>query len=133
MLAGDAYGDFLHHLWGNSPKAWRDELAGWDRLRVIVNAMTRMRFCTLDGRMEFDAKGTPETAPADHLPWFAHPRRASADVTVVFGHWSALGLRIDANLIALDSGCVWGKELTAVRLDDRRVFQIRAGKDLGAS
>lgn len=131
VLAGDRCELFMQHLWGNSPKSWREDLVGWERLRVIVNAMTRMRFCTLDGAMEFDAKGPPAGAPPNHLPWFAHPRRASADTTVVCGHWSALGLKIEPNLLALDSGCVWGDKLTAVRLEDRRVFQVQAGARVG--
>lgn len=131
VLAGDGCQAFLDHLWGNMPKQWDDGLAGHDRLRAIVNAMTRMRFCTADGVMEFDAKGPPGNAPANHFPWFALPARASAGVTVVCGHWSALGLRIEHNLLALDSGCVWGEKLTAVRLEDRRVFQVHAGPLLG--
>jgi bis(5'-nucleosyl)-tetraphosphatase (symmetrical) len=126
VLAGDACKAFLEHLWGNTPKSWDDGLAGWDRLRVVVNAMTRMRFCTADGVMEFDAKGMPDKAPPDHLPWFAHPSRASAGTVVVCGHWSALGLRMEPQLLALDSGCVWGEKLSAVRLEDRRVYQVHA-------
>lgn len=132
VLAGDACELFLEHLWGNSPKVWREDLIGWDRLRVIVNAMTRMRFCTRDGVMEFDAKGAPDSAPPNHVPWFAHPARASSDITVVCGHWSALGLKIERNLLALDSGCVWGEKLTAVRLEDRSVFQVHAGRRVGS-
>ncbi|MCK0511874.1 symmetrical bis(5'-nucleosyl)-tetraphosphatase [Aromatoleum buckelii] len=131
-LSGESCEAFLQHMWGNSPKAWSDDLAGWERLRVIVNAMTRMRFCTPDGRMEFDAKGPPDSALPNHLPWFAHPNRASSDTTIVCGHWSALGLRREPNLLALDSGCVWGEKLTAVRLEDRQVFQVHAGKRLGS-
>lgn len=126
-LAGEHCAAFLQHLWGNLPNAWNDALDGHDRLRVIVNAMTRMRFCSLAGAMEFDAKGGPDKAPPDHLPWFAHPGRCSGDTTVVCGHWSALGLRMEPRLLALDTGCVWGERLTAVRLEDRRVFQVRAG------
>jgi bis(5'-nucleosyl)-tetraphosphatase (symmetrical) len=128
VLAGPRYAKFLEHLWGNQPDTWRDDLQGTGRLRVIVNAMTRMRFCSLDGRMEFDSNGPPEQAPRDHLPWYAHPGRCSTDATVLFGHWSALGLRMGAHHIALDTGCVWGERLTAVRLEDRMVFQVPAGK-----
>lgn len=128
VLAGPHCESFLEHLWGNQPDAWRDELHGDARLRVIVNAMTRMRFCSLDGHMEFDAKGAPESAPPDHLPWYAHPGRRSADSVVLFGHWSALGLRMEARYMALDTGCVWGDRLTAVRLEDRMVFQVPAAK-----
>lgn len=128
VLAGPYYRDFLAHLWGNQPDAWCDDLGGDARLRVIVNAMTRMRFCTLDGRMEFDHSGPPEQAPPDYLPWYAHPQRRSNDTTLLFGHWSALGLRMETRYMALDTGCVWGEQLTAVRLEDRVVFQVPAAK-----
>jgi bis(5'-nucleosyl)-tetraphosphatase (symmetrical) len=122
-----AYRDFLANMWGSEPAAWRDELAGWDRLRVVVNAMTRMRFCTAAGVMEFrapGAKGPPEQAPPGCLPWYEVPGRRSADHTLICRHWSALGFRQTGNLLALDSGCLWGGCLTAVRLEDRRVFQL---------
>jgi bis(5'-nucleosyl)-tetraphosphatase (symmetrical) len=86
--------------------------------------MTRMRFCSLDGVMEFKTKGEASAAPADHVPWFDVPGRRSAGDVLVTGHWSALGLKIDNNLLALDSGCLWGRHLTAVRLDDRAIFQV---------
>ena len=118
------YIDFLEHMWGSKPDHWRDDLDGWDRLRVVVNAMTRMRFCSTDGVMEFHAKGKPENAPEGYVPWFAVPERASLTHTLVCGHWSALGLRTEDKLLALDTGCLWGGTLTAVRLDDREVFQV---------
>ena len=123
--------EFLTHMWGSEPDARRDDLAGWDRLRVVVNTMTRMRFVTADGRMEFraqGAKGPPERGPADCLPWFDVPGRKSADHTIICGHWSALGFRQTDTLLALDSGCLWGGCLTAVRLEDRRVFQLPCGQ-----
>ena len=125
-LTADNFRDFLANMWGSEPVAWRDDLAGWDRLRVVVNAMTRMRYVTADGAMEFRAAGNkapPERGPQGCLPWFAVPGRASADHFVLCGHWSALGFREEGNLIALDTGCLWGGSLTAVRLDDRRVFR----------
>ncbi|GHU04739.1 bis(5'-nucleosyl)-tetraphosphatase, symmetrical [Betaproteobacteria bacterium] len=115
---------FLANMWGSEPAAWSDDLTGWPRLRVIVNAMTRMRFCTPDGIMDFHAKGGLDNTPAGHVPWFETPNRRSADTTLVTGHWSALGLKILPNLLALDSGCLWGGALTAVRLEDRAVFQV---------
>jgi bis(5'-nucleosyl)-tetraphosphatase (symmetrical) len=126
-LTVPAYRDFLANMWGSEPAAWSDDLAGWDRLRVVVNAMTRMRFCTHMGVMEFRApgsKGPPERGPAGCLPWYAIPGRRSADRTLICGHWSALGFKQEKNLLALDSGCLWGGSLTAVRLEDRRVFQL---------
>lgn len=115
---------FMANLWGSEPAAWCDDLSGWARLRVIVNAMTRMRFCSPEGAMEFRTKGEASAAPPGYLPWFAVPGRRSADTVLVTGHWSALGLRITPNLLALDSGCLWGRHLTAVRLEDRAVFQV---------
>jgi bis(5'-nucleosyl)-tetraphosphatase (symmetrical) len=124
MLAGERADDFLRELYGDEPRVWRDGLHGFDRLRVIVNACTRMRFCTADGRLEFEEKRGPHMAPPGFLPWFEHPHRASAGTTVVSGHWSSLELKLAPNLLMLDSGCIWGGPLTAVRLDDRRVYQV---------
>jgi bis(5'-nucleosyl)-tetraphosphatase (symmetrical) len=120
-LAAPTYREFLSNMYGSEPAEWRDSLAGWDRLRVIVNAMTRLRFCTPAGRMEFSAKG--DTPPAGHVPWFE--LRAAEEAALAFGHWSALGLKLADRYAALDSGCVWGGMLTALRLEDRKLFQVR--------
>jgi bis(5'-nucleosyl)-tetraphosphatase (symmetrical) len=124
VLRGPQYREFLGALYGSKPDHWSDGLLGADRLRVIVNAMTRMRFCTPEGVMEFHSKGDATQAPAGYLPWFDVPGRRSARHTVVCGHWSALGLRMTPNLLALDSGCVWGGRLSAIRLDDRALTQV---------
>jgi bis(5'-nucleosyl)-tetraphosphatase (symmetrical) len=118
-LAGPGYREFLAHMYGSKPDTWRDSLEGWDRLRVIVNAMTRMRFCTPGGRMEFAAKGTKP--PPGTRPWYEFRPRGES---IVCGHWSALGLKLVRNVALLDSGCVWGGKLTALRLEDRAVFQV---------
>lgn len=123
-LRGPRHREFLAQLYGSLPDRWNEKLRGIDRLRVIVNAMTRLRFCTPEGVMEFQTKGETAEAPAGYLPWFEVPGRKSADHTLVCGHWSALGLRIAPNLLALDSGCVWGGKLSAVRLEDRRLYQV---------
>ena len=123
-LLAPNYREFMANMWGSEPASWSDDLQGWPRLRVIVNAMTRMRFCSPDGVMEFRTKGELDDAPAGYLPWFRVPGRRSEDTVLVTGHWSALGLRIEPNLLALDSGCLWGRHLTAVRLEDRAVFQV---------
>lgn len=123
-LLADDWRMFLANMWGSEPAAWDDALAGWPRLRVIVNAMTRMRFCTPDGVMDFHAKGELADAPPGYVPWFEVPGRRSADTVLVTGHWSALGLKMTPNLLAIDSGCLWGGMLTAVRLADRAVFQV---------
>ncbi len=123
-LCGPRHREFLAQLYGSRPDRWDDNLRGIDRLRVVVNAMTRLRFCTPEGVMEFHTKGETAKAPAGYLPWFDVPGRKSAGSTLICGHWSALGLRIAPNLLALDSGCVWGRKLTAVRLEDRRLYQV---------
>ena len=123
-LQGKHHLDFFARMYGNEPKAWSKDLHGMARLRMITNAMTRLRFCTPAGEMEFDHKGPPEIFPAGHLPWYEAPNRKSADSTIIFGHWSALGLQVRSNLMALDTGCLWGGDLTAVRLEDRQVYQI---------
>jgi bis(5'-nucleosyl)-tetraphosphatase (symmetrical) len=127
-LRGHRYLEFLSHLYGSRPDRWSEGLRGMERLRVIVNAMTRLRFCTAEGVMEFSSKGESEASPPGYFPWFEIPGRKSANHTVICGHWSALGLRIAPNLIALDSGCVWGGALSAIRLEDRRVYQVPCAK-----
>jgi bis(5'-nucleosyl)-tetraphosphatase (symmetrical) len=123
-LRSKRYRLFLAELYGSRPDTWRDDLRGMDRLRVIVNAMTRMRFCTAEGVMELGVKGELEKAPPGYLPWFEVPGRKTRGVPIVCGHWSALGLRLTPDLLALDTACVWGGSLTAVRLEDRRVFEV---------
>jgi bis(5'-nucleosyl)-tetraphosphatase (symmetrical) len=128
MLRGpDAgFADFLAEMYGNLPDRWSDDLQGPDRLRCIINAMTRLRFCSADGVMDFKMK---ESGKADEgsglMPWFEVPGRRTAKDTVVFGHWSALGLTLKPNLIGLDSGCVWGGQLSAVCLEDRSLLQVQ--------
>ena len=123
VLRGDDPDAFLRPLYGNKPSAWREDLTGDDRLRVIVNAMTRMRLCTAEGNMEFTHKLAPANMPAGYMPWYDVPGRASADMPVLFGHWASLGVLLRPDVIGLDSGCVWGRKLTAMRLEDRRVFE----------
>ena len=124
VLASSAHDEFLSELYGDQPARWDDDLAGADRLRVIVNACTRLRFCAADGTMEFAEKRGPAHARRGFAPWFEHPSRKSAGTTIFCGHWSTLDLMIAPNVLMLDSGCVWGGPLTAVRLDDGRVFQV---------
>jgi bis(5'-nucleosyl)-tetraphosphatase (symmetrical) len=123
-LQGPGYREFLAHMYGNEPARWRDDLAGHDRLRVIVNAMSRLRLVTPDGAMEFSYKLGLAGVPAGYLPWYDAPGRASRDGRVIFGHWAALGLLVRGDVVCLDSGCVWGRALTALRLEDGRVFQL---------
>jgi len=122
-LRGKRHREVLAELHSGSPHAWRDDLRGAERLRVISNAMTRLRFCAPDDVMDLRAKGGANDAPPGFMPWFEVPGRQTRDVPIVCGHWSVLGLRIKPNLLAIDSGCVWGGTLTAVRLEDRKLYQ----------
>jgi bis(5'-nucleosyl)-tetraphosphatase (symmetrical) len=124
MLASERADAFLRELYGDEPRAWRDDLADFDRLRVIVNACSRLRYCTADGVMEFKEKRGPASTPEGFRPWFEHEDRASSGKTIICGHWSTLELKLTPNLMMLDSGCLWGGTLTAVRLSDRRVYQV---------
>jgi bis(5'-nucleosyl)-tetraphosphatase (symmetrical) len=130
VLAGPHWQAFLREMYGNEPARWHDALAGHDRLRVIVNALTRLRFCTAEGTMEFRTKEGAGGAPEGHYPWFDIPGRATAGTPMVFGHWSTLGLVDRPDLLAIDTGCVWGGQLTAVRLADRKLRQVRCPRSL---
>jgi bis(5'-nucleosyl)-tetraphosphatase (symmetrical) len=132
-LRSTNFPEFCRNMYGNQPDHWSDELEGYERSRAVINAMTRMRVCTLDGKMNFSYKGPPQDAPPGYLPWFDVPGRASREATIICGHWSALGLRMEENLIALDTACVWGGALTAVRLGDREVTQIPCGEGEGTT
>jgi len=131
VLQGTGWRRFLSHLYGNRPERWDDGLEGDDRLRANVNAMTRLRVCTREGAMDLSFKGEPGEKHAHRIPWFEMPDRASATHTVVCGHWSAMGLKVTPKLLALDSGCVWGRSLTAVRLGDRRLWQAPCPESAG--
>lgn len=124
VLRGPDWVDFLRQMYGNTPDKWDDGLQGANRLRCIVNALTRIRYCSADGRMQLaHTQGIDEALPG-LMPWFDIPGRKTEDVTVVFGHWSTLGLIMRANLISLDTGCLWGGKLSAVCLEDRSVIQV---------
>ncbi len=112
--------NFFQTMYGNTPNAWHDDLQGADRTRVIINALTRLRFCSASGEMEFATKEGAGAAPEGYMPWFDVPGRATANTVVAFGHWSTLGLINRPNLIALDTGCVWGGCLSAMRIDGGR-------------
>ena len=125
VLRGPALGDFLQQMYGDEPHAWSDALSGVDRLRVIVNSLTRMRFCDAQGRMEFTSKEGSSAAPPGYMPWFDVPGRQTAAITLAFGHWSTLGWFDRPDVLALDTGCVWGGSLSAVRLGGTK----RSGND----
>ncbi len=125
----------FEHMYGDEPQRWDERLAGAERQRFIINVLTRLRLCTADGRVDISIKGPPPPPPAPLRPWFEHPQRASREVRVIFGHWSALGLVVRPGLLGLDSGCVWGGTLTAADLDsDRQPVCVRcaAYQEIGA-
>jgi bis(5'-nucleosyl)-tetraphosphatase (symmetrical) len=127
-LRGDDWCNLLKQMYGNTPAAWSNQLQGTDRQRAIINAFTRMRYCLADGSMDFKNKEGGKTATKDLIPWFDLPQRQTEDTVMVFGHWSTLGLVLRPNLISLDTGCVWGGQLSAVSLcqnpSARRVIQV---------
>ena len=130
MLRGPELHDFLVVMYGNDPLRWSDTLAGPDRWRFVINVLTRIRFCTDDGALEFGTKEGPEAPPAGYRPWFDIAGRRTAGTPIAFGHWSALGLVQRPDLLAIDTGCVWGGKLTAVRIDGgrREIVQVQCEK-----
>lgn len=131
VLCGPGRPDFLAQMFGNEPALWNPGLTGVPRWRFIVNTLTRMRFCDADGRIEFDTKEGADQAPEGYKPWFEHAHRATAGQPIAFGHWSTLGLMNRPDLLALDTGCVWGGQLTAVRVDGgrREVTQVQCAQE----
>lgn len=115
--------EFLSGMYGNQPNRWRNKLIGVERLRLITNYFTRMRFCTADGLLELETKESMAAAPLGFAPWFAHAERKTQGEKIIFGHWAALEGRANTpNIYALDTGCVWGGALTALRLEDEQLF-----------
>jgi bis(5'-nucleosyl)-tetraphosphatase (symmetrical) len=131
-LRGTAIVDFLQTMYGNEPAQWGDALTGSARTRVIVNALTRMRFCTAEGVMEFESKDGAGTAPEGFMPWFDVPGRKTSTATVAFGHWSTLGWVSRPDLMSTDTGCVWGGCLSAVRIgatpQERELIQVKCAE-----
>ena len=117
-LRSKSYKDFLANMYGNTPSKWSNSLKGYERLRLITNALTRMRFCTPGGQLEFESKEGLENGPKGYIPWFKVPKRKTANTLIYFGHWSTLGLLRRNNVIGLDTGCVWGGKLTALEISD---------------
>ncbi len=117
VLRSEELGEFLRVMYGNMPDMWSDELAGWERLRFIVNCFTRLRYCDLQGRLALTHSGPPGTQPKGLLPWFEVPGRRSEGQEIVFGHWSSLGFVARNGCYGIDTGCIWGGQLSALRLD----------------
>jgi bis(5'-nucleosyl)-tetraphosphatase (symmetrical) len=117
-LRKKSYKEFLANMYGNTPTKWSNSLKGYDRLRVITNALTRIRFCTPTGTMEFESKEGFEDGPKGYIPWFKTSKRKTQDSLIYFGHWSTLGLLQHGNVIGLDTGCVWGGKLTAMEVPE---------------
>ncbi|MES2946988.1 MAG: symmetrical bis(5'-nucleosyl)-tetraphosphatase [Pseudomonadota bacterium] len=128
VLQGGHAAEFYSHMYGNTPAQWSDALAGMDRLRVITNTLTRLRFCTAQGEMEFETKEGAGGAPPGYMPWFDVPSRLTAGASVAFGHWSTLGWLGRTDLLSLDTGCVWGGCLSALRFNlqnlDQELIQV---------
>ncbi|WP_188750885.1 symmetrical bis(5'-nucleosyl)-tetraphosphatase [Marinobacterium zhoushanense] len=122
VLRSTLANEYFRHMYGNQPDTWQEKLKGWDRLRLITNYFTRMRFLTPSGKLEFSANGGLDTQPEGYFPWYELPRARTLKRTQLFGHWAALGSTGREDVIALDTGCVWGNQLTAVRLEDGQLF-----------
>ncbi len=121
--------EFFRHMYGNKPDRWAESLEGWERLRIITNYFTRMRFCNAKGRLDFSVKGGLDSQPAGFKPWFEHHGKALTKQRILFGHWAALeGEAAHDNVYALDTGCVWGNKLTAMRLEDKQLFSVDSQK-----
>lgn len=126
VLRGSEPQSFLKHMYGNQPNQWRDDLAGIERLRCIINYLTRVRFCYADGSLDLVYKGEMAGKPADLIPWFEVADRKNANEKIIIGHWAALGGKTNAPFVyALDTGCVWGNALTAMRLEDEKRFSVQ--------
>ena len=124
--------EFYRHMYGNLPAAWSGKLEGWDRLRVITNYFTRMRFCNSDGKLDLAVKGGLSSQPEGLSPWFSHDGKSLRKHKRIFGHWAALEGHCDRdNVYALDTGCVWGEKLTALRLEDQKIFSVKSFKRYG--
>jgi bis(5'-nucleosyl)-tetraphosphatase (symmetrical) len=130
VLSGADYRAFLAGMFGSEPRLWHEDLQGIERLRCSVNCFTRLRYCHADGALNFSEKGPPGSQPEYLWPWFRVPGRRHADLNIIFGHWATLGYYREPGIIALDSGCVWGGRLTAVRLDapGQPVYAVECGE-----
>ena len=123
ILQGEKHHEYFHHMYGDKPPKWSNNLTGWDRLRFITNAFTRMRYCMTDGHLLLKDKSAPGNQAEGIIPWFQHPQRNTGNTAIIFGHWSTLQETKIENLYPLDTGCLWGGTLTALRIDDKKFTQ----------
>jgi bis(5'-nucleosyl)-tetraphosphatase (symmetrical) len=135
ILQSEKASEFLKNLYGDKPDLWDEKLTGWERLRYTVNALTRMRYCNAEGRLNFSDKGPPGSQSGQYQPWFIHKKRLSSKNKLIFGHWASLYLDSPAeylqfNIFPLDTGCVWGRKLTAMRLGDQKFFDVPSRQKL---
>jgi len=129
ILSSDSYLDFLKHMYGDHPDMWSDDLSGWDRMRYICNGFTRMRYCYQNGQLNLTEKNSPDfvakNSDENLIPWFEFENRKTKSENIIFGHWSTLGLKLENGIYALDTGCLWGNQLTALRIDhELKHFQV---------
>lgn len=125
MLQGSDKFELYNNIYGDHPNNWNDHLVSWDRIRCIINYFTRMRFCTLNGQLDFQSKGEAHNPPKGYMPWYKIEHRKTKDTTIVFGHWSALlGKTYHSNVISVDTGCRWGGKLTAYKVDTKEFFDV---------
>lgn len=124
ILRSTIYLEFIHNMYGNKPKKWKKKLTGWERLRFICNVFTRMRYCNEKGELDFKNSGTPQVKASDITPWFDMPKRKTKSDRILFGHWSTLGILKRQDVYSLDTGCVWGGQLTALRIDSEEPHYI---------
>ncbi len=133
VLSNDNYIEFLEHMYGDIPDRWNEKLTSWDRLRYICNAFTRMRFCYENGRLNLTEKNSPEFVAKNSnetlIPWFELDTRKTQSDKIIFGHWSNLGLRLQKTVFAIDTGCLWGNQLTALKIDkELKYYQVNCAK-----
>jgi bis(5'-nucleosyl)-tetraphosphatase (symmetrical) len=127
ILQGNQYVELFSHMYGDKPDVWSEDLQGWDRCRYIINAFTRIRYCDKNYHLNLSEKGPVGTQPDNLIPWFKTPNRGCADINIVFGHWASLmGQTNEPHVFVVDTGCCWGKSLTALRLEDLALFHVAA-------
>ena len=129
ILQNEKIDDFLMHMYGDTPNIWSDSIEGYARQRFIINCFTRIRFCTIDGVLDLDIKVAPGSQKKSLIPWYALPNRKTIDNKIIFGHWSTIHLGVENNfkkynVYPIDTGCLWGGQLTAMRLDDEKIFSV---------